>query len=415
MVIPLSRSDAMKIIRAGLDSARPENFISKFVHKRYLVCGGESYHISDYEKIWLVAIGKAAHAMSKSFEKIIPTQGGIVVIPKNHPTPHSKKFKIIRAGHPIPDKTSVLAAKTIVSFLQKMNKNDLVVFLISGGTSSLVCAPDSITLGQKIKTTQALLDSGASISEINAIRKHLSAVKGGKILENLQCAAISYVMSDVVGDDLGSIASGMVYCDRTLFSDCTGIIAKYGLADKLPKPVLDRLRRGAQGKIPETPKRPKIPNQIIATNHDCLGVMTKTAKKLGYRTRVLSNLQGDVSSASKKILKNFADKKNSCLVFGGETTVQVKGNGKGGRNQEMVLYIMMRLQNCTVASVGTDGIDGNTKDAGAIFSGTINHDMAKPYLQNNDSNSFFVKHGGLIRTGPTGTNLLDIGIVLKHL
>ncbi|NDB89580.1 MAG: DUF4147 domain-containing protein, partial [Thaumarchaeota archaeon] len=188
----------MKIIRSGLQAARPEMYVSKYVSKNRLTCGTRTLDAKNYDKIWVVAVGKAGDSMAKAFCKIISTAGGIVVIPKNYDSVfNSKKFQIIKAGHPVPDKNSVLAAKKISQLLGKMGQNDLVVFLISGGSSSLVCAPLGITLEQKIKTTQILLDSGASISEINAIRKHLSGVKGGKILASLRCTAISYVMSDV--------------------------------------------------------------------------------------------------------------------------------------------------------------------------------------------------------------------------
>lgn len=410
----LSRSDAMKIIQSGLQAAKPDLYISKYVSKNSLTCGNGNFDAKNYGKIWVIAVGKAADSMARAFCKIIPASGGIVVIPKNHTTVFTnKKFQIIKAGHPVPDKNSVLASGKIIQLLKNACQNDLVVFLISGGTSSLICKPAGITLNQKVKTTQILLESGASILEMNAIRKHLSEVKGGKILENLRCTAISYVMSDVVNDDLGSIGSGLAYCDKTTFSDCLGIIAKYDLQKKLPRSVVVQLRKGTQGKITETPKKPKIPNQIIANNSDCLDVMAKTAKKLGYRVLVYKKLTGDVKLAANKILKSSNSK--NCIIFGGETTVRVTGKGKGGRNQELVLHMIPKLSGKIVASIGTDGIDGNTKHAGAIFSGTMNYDTIKPYLQNNDSNSFFAKYGGLIKTGPTHTNLLDIGVMLEHL
>ena len=403
----------MKIIQSGLQAAKPELYIPKYVSKNSLACGNGKFAAKNYNKIWVVAVGKAADSMAKVFCKIIPASGGIVVIPKSHtPVFGNKKFQIIKAGHPIPDKNSVLAAGKIIQLLKNVDQNDLVVFLISGGSSALICEPAGITLNQKVKTTQILLESGASILEINSIRKHLSGVKGGKILENLRCAAISYVMSDVVNDDLGSIGSGLAYCDKTTFSDCLGIIAKYGLQKKIPRSVMVQLRKGAQGKIAETPKKPKIPNRIIANNSDCLGVMAKTAKKLGYQVLVYPKLTGTVKLAANKILK-LSNSKN-CVIFGGETTVQVTGKGKGGRNQELVLHMIPKLSGKTVASIGTDGIDGNTKHAGAIFSGAVNYDTIKPYLQNNDSNSFFAKYGGLIKTGPTHTNLLDIGVILEQ-
>ncbi|MBM3903569.1 MAG: DUF4147 domain-containing protein [Thaumarchaeota archaeon] len=409
-------NDAQKILCAGLDAARPSLHIPKYITSGKLVCSGKSHRVSQYERIWLVAMGKASDTMAKAAHDILHADGGIVVIPKNNKSVfYNKKFQIIHAGHPTPNQNSVIAAKKIITLLENAGKDDLVVFLISGGASALVCAPQGITIQQKIKTTKILLESGAAISEINAIRKHLSGVKGGKMLENLHCDAISYVMSDVVGDDLGSIASGMTYCDKTTFSDCLGIVSKHNLGKKLPKSVLIRLRNGTKGKASETPKKPKIPNQIIASNFTCLGVMSKKAKSLGYSVVVFPNVAGDVALAAQKILRKFKSSKKSCLIFGGETTVQVRGMGKGGRNQELVLNMIPQLPEKTiVASIGTDGIDGNTKHAGAIFDHAIDYAITKPYLQNNDSNSFFKKFGGLIRTGPTHTNLQDIGIILQH-
>jgi hydroxypyruvate reductase len=413
----MSRSDAMTIIKSGLQAASPDNYIRKFMTKNALRCAGKKYKISDYDRIWLVAVGKAADAMAKSTNKILHADGGIIVIPKNYDIEFSnKKFQVIKSGHPTPNDNSVFAAKKIISLLQNADKADLVVFLISGGASALVCAPQGVSLAQKIKTTKVLLECGASISEINAIRKHLSAIKGGKLLESLRCEAASYVMSDVVGDDLGAIGSGLTYCDKTLFLDCLEIVSKYGLGKKIPKPVLAKLKAGAQGKLAETPKKPMIPNQIIATNSDCLDAMARTAKKLGYKTIVYPNVTDDVRLAAKKLLKKFQQTKAQCLVFGGETTVQIHGKGRGGRNQELVLQMISDLpKNTVIASVGTDGIDGNTKHAGAIFDGAVDHNIAKQYLQNNDSSSFFAKYGGLITTGPTHTNLLDVGLILKHL
>ena len=268
----------------------------------------------------------------------------------------------------------------------------------------------------KIKTTDILIKSGATISEINAIRKHLSGIKGGKILASLHCNAVSFVLSDVVGNDLSAIASGMTFCDKTSFLDCLQIISKYKLTKKLPSKVLSRLSDGAKGKIAETPKKPKIPNQIIASNSDCLDAMLLKAKSLGYSTSKYPELFGDVITAAQKILYRFNKVKKSCLVFGGEVTVRVIGKGKGGRNQELVLRIVPKLPpNTTVASIGTDGIDGNTKYAGAIFDHRVDYETIKKYLRENDSNSFFKKYGGLIKTGPTHTNLQDIGLILQQL
>lgn len=404
----------MALLDVALAAAKPKNYISQYIKKNKLIAGKKSFYLSKYNKIWLVAVGKAADTMAKSVHDILQADGGIVVIPQNYDLQFTnKKYSVIKAGHPTPNKNSVLAAQKITQFLKNVEKNDLVVFLVSGGTSSLICAPDGISLAQKKQITQELLKSGASISEVNTIRKHLSKVKGGKILDNLECDAVSYVMSDVVGDDLGSIGSGMVYCDKSTFFDCLDIIERYGLRKKIPKKAMTRLHDGEQGKIPETPKKPIIPNIIIARNSDCIGMMVKKAKSLGYRTGMLVPLTGNVGLAANKILKKFTFEKKSCLVFGGETTVQVRGKGKGGRNQELVLHIIQNLsKNAIIASIGTDGIDGNTKHAGAIFDHAIPKNIITPYLKGNNSNSFFKKFGGLVLTGPTHTNLLDVGVIM---
>ena len=322
--------DALDILETGLCAATPESFLVKFVKQNQLLV--PKINLSKFGKIYIVSVGKAADTMAKFVHSTITSDGGIVVIPQTHtPVFSNKKFRLIRASHPIPNNSSIVAAKSIIRLLKNTKKEDLVIFLVSGGTSPLVCLPDDITLKQKQQLTQLLLKSGASIQEINALRKHLSLVKGGKLLECLNCHAVSYVMSDVLGDDLSSIASGLTYYDKTTFKDCLKIIRKYNMSSHLPKQIVRHLRLGTQGKIPETPKTSKIQNIVIASNKDCLGAMAKKATKLGYKTKTLPSLSGDVSLAAKKVLRNFSGNQKSCLIFGGETTVKVKGGGRGGR------------------------------------------------------------------------------------
>ncbi len=406
--------DALACLESGLESARPETFLTKFIKNDKLL-GPKTILLSQYNKIYIVSVGKAAYTMAKFVHVKINSNGGIVIIPQTHtPIFFDKKFKTIKASHPIPNNKSIVAAKSIIRLLKNTKKDDFVIFLISGGTSSLVCLPYGVTLREKQQLTQNLLKCGASIKEINALRKHLSLIKGGNLLKYLNCRAVSYVMSDVVGDDLSSIASGLTYCDKTTFLDCLKIIKKHRLEDQLPKRALLHLKLGARGKIPETPKTPKIQNILVASNKDSINAMAKKARKLGYRTNTLHPLSGDVRSAATKILQNFTNKPKSCLVFGGETTLKVTGNGKGGRNQELVLQILKRSKSdVVIASIGTDGIDGNTKHAGAIFYSTAKQAEIDRYLNNNDSNSFFKKYGGLVMTGATHTNLLDIGLILR--
>lgn len=407
--------NALEILDAGLQAALPER-LSDMIRQNTLIVENKSYQLSKYGKVYVVSVGKAADSMAKAICSKLKPDGGIIVIPKNyHSTFRNRKFKIHHASHPVPDNSSVLAAKSILTLLQNTKKNDLVLFLISGGASALVCLPEGISLTQKREITKLVLKCGATIDEINCIRKHLSAIKGGKLIQNLSCQAISLVMSDVVGDDLASIASGLTYFDNSTFYDCIRIIEKYNLAKKTPRSILRRFELGIEGKVSETPKKPKIPNFIVATNNDCVNVMAKKAASLGYKTKTLSPISGDVEMVAKKILRNFSNGKKSCLVFGGEPTVKVTGSGRGGRNQELVLRILQNLEDDSVivASVGTDGVDGNTKYAGAISGFAKNKNEMASYLKENNSCAFFKKHGGLIMTGPTHTNLMDVGLIMR--
>jgi hydroxypyruvate reductase len=409
--------NALEILDAGLYAALPKNSLAGVIKENKLLVGNKSYLLSKYRKIYVIAVGKAADTMAKLIHSKIKLARGIIVIPQNYkPVFHDKKFKIHHTGHPIPNKSSIVAAKSILTLLKNAEKNDLVIFLISGGASALVCLPEGITLVQKQRMTRLLLKCGATIDEINSIRKHLSSIKGGKLAQNLPCSAISLVMSDVVGNNLASIGSGLTYFDDSTFSDCMKIIQKYHLERKTPLPILKRFRLGIMGKIAETPKKPIIQNFIVATNKDCVDAMAKKATSLGYKTKTFIPVSGDVKNAAKRILQNFSNTKKSCLVFGGETTVKVTGCGRGGRSQELVLRILQNLEknsSVVVASIGTDGIDGNTKYAGAISDFIPNKNEIKNYLKENNSNAFFKKHNRLILTGPTHTNLMDVGLILK--
>ena len=225
-------------------------------------------------------------------------------------------------------------------------------------------------------------------------------------------------MSDVVSNDLSVISSGCTYNDNTTFSDAIKIITKYSLGKKLPRKVITHLKHGLNTKTMR-PNRLTIKNKIIATNHDCLNAMVLKSRSLGLTTKIQSSIKHDVSVSAKKIVQMIPGKKNSCIIFGGEPTVQVKGKGKGGRNQELVLQILKLIHNSDhhvlVSSISTDGIDGNTTCSGALIeNNSSNLQKISYYLENNDSYSFFKKYGGLIKTGPTHTNLMDIGLIIKY-
>lgn len=413
------KTATLQILEAGLTASMHYVELKKIVRKNRLDIGKNTVYLSKYERIFVIGLGKAADSMASAINSLTDLDGGIIVIPQGVCSIlKNKKFKTFHGGHPLPNKQSIHAAKKVIKFLKERDRTDFVIFLISGGSSSLVALPDGITLNDKKMITNLLLKSGANIHEINCVRKHLSKIKGGKILEHLTSNAISFVMSDVVNDNLSSIASGLTYYDETTFHDAKNILKKYNLMKITPRNVLQRINLGIAKEIAETPKRPKIKNYIIATNKNCLNAMAKKAKSFGLKT-IVYPISGDVKHVAKKLLKALPKQSKSCLIFGGETTVKVTGTGKGGRNQELVLYTLKEIQKMpqkiTIASLGTDGIDGNTDAAGAIMNNSeSNLKGIQKFLQNNNSYSFLKKRNGLIFTGPTHTNLMDIGVMLRQ-
>ncbi len=411
------KRECLEILEAGLKAADPENIIPKFVTTEEIKIQEQILKLSDFSNIYTVAFGKAGDSMTRALNEIIPIKSGIIVIPKGSKSKiKSKKFQIFNSGHPKPDQTSVKAAKEVTKFLQNRREGELVIFLVSGGGSSLLAIPDDIILDDKIYVTDLLLKSGATIQEFNCIRKHLSKIKGGRLVENIKCDGIGLVMSDVEGDDLSSIASGTTYMDNTTFLDALNIINKYKLKNKIPLEILQRLEDGFKGKIPETPKNAKMENYVIANNKDCLKAMESKAKEFGYKVKTIQ-VFGNIKDATKTIMENISDEQKSCLIFGGETTVEVIGKGSGGRNQELVLRILKNAQNLkkmVIASMGTDGIDGSTFFAGAMTENVkIDESVIKEFLKNSDSGRFFQKQKSNIRTDFTHTNLMDIGVILK--
>ena len=411
------KKDCLEILEAGLQAADPKNIISKYVTPNQIKIKDKSIDIKKFSNIYSVAFGKAGDSMTRALNAIIPIKSGIIVIPKGTRAKiKGGKFQIFNSRHPKPDQTSVKAAKEVVKFIQNRREEDLVIFLVSGGGSSLLAMPDRITLDDKVHVTNLLLKSGATIQEFNCIRKHLSKIKGGRLVENMKCQGIGLIMSDVEGDDLSSIASGTTYMDDTTFEDTLNIIDKYKLKRKMPLEVMQVLEKGIHNKKLETPKKTRIENYIIANNDDCLKAMKKEAEKKGYNTKTLK-VFGENKLAVTKILENVSEDQKTCLVFGGETTVRVIGKGMGGRNQELVLRILKNTQKSKkmiIASMGTDGIDGNSSFAGAITENIrTDSSIMKEFLKNSDSGRFFQKQKGNIVTDFTHTNLMDIGLILR--
>ncbi|MCE2614608.1 MAG: DUF4147 domain-containing protein [Nitrosopumilus sp. (ex Thoosa mismalolli)] len=410
------KKDCLEILDAGLQAANPKNILSKFVTPTEIKIGKKSLKFSDYSSVHSVAFGKAGDSMTQALNAIFPVKNGIIVIPKGSKSiVKGKKFQIFNPRHPKPDQTSVKAAKEVMKFVQNRKSDELVVFLVSGGASSLLALPDQITLDDKIHVTDLMLKSGATIQEFNCIRKHLSKIKGGKLVQDMKCSGVGLIMSDVEGDDMSSIASGTTYMDDTTYNDALEIIDKYKLKRKMPPEVMQLLQKGATEKE-EVTQKPKIDNIVIANNESCLAQMKQAAEKKGYNVSTMQ-VFGDIKNAVTEILENIPIKQKQCLIFGGETTVKVLGKGTGGRNQELALRLLKNTQKekkLVIASMGTDGIDGNSVFAGAITE-NVKMDLLtmKEFLKNSDSARFFQKQKANIITNFTHTNLMDIGVILS--
>jgi glycerate 2-kinase len=364
--------------------------------------------------------------------------GGILATKYGHSLP-LKGIDILEAGHPLPDKNSVASAARILDMAKQVAPDDLVLCLLSGGASALAVSPaEGISLEAKLECTRLLLNAGASIHELNAVRKHLSLFKGGRLAEILAPAKIiALVLSDVVGDDIGTIASGPLAPDPTTYADCIEILQRLKILKQMPAAVQKRLAFGTAGRIEETPKGKEevfkgIQTVIIGSCPQACSAAAQTARRLGYRTTVLtSRLEGDTAEAAgfhmgvikEIVFEGRPLRRPACIISGGETTVRVSGSGKGGRNQEFALHCTRDLASlpapCVAVSLGTDGTDGPTDAAGAIVdNSTLIRSMKfgagfiDKCRNNNDSYQFFNRLGDLIITGPTWTNVMDLHIFL---
>ena len=399
-----------------------------------------TYKSGNFRKLILIGFGKAASLMSKAIEDNLGDllTGGIIVTKYGHSEREDRNSKIItyEAGHPLPDENGLNATREIMRVLKEADKNTLVIYLISGGGSALLVAPcRNITLADKQEVTGMLLKAGADIYELNTVRKHISAVKGGRLAETAQPAAmISLMLSDVMGDRLDMIASGPTVPDKTTYNDAHIVLQKYKLENRLPSSVAEIISKGIRGLIPETPKDDdpvfqRVKNIIIGSNKMATDAAKQAAELLGYKTTVISTeLSGEASIVARNLARKALEFKQAlapgdkaCLIAGGETTVTVGGDGKGGRNTELALVFGMEikgLSGITFLSAGTDGTDGPTDAAGAFVDGQTVATAAGAgitageYLKNNDSYTFFSRTGGLFITGPTGTNVMDIQIIL---
>jgi glycerate 2-kinase len=446
-VLDQLRIQAEEIFRSSIAAVDPYNAIKRFVafDGKMLRLGREEEGIqeidsSKFNRIFLVGGGKATAPMAKAVEDILGTrlQGGIITVKYGFTTALSRT-EIIEAGHPIPDENGVLGTRKILELLRECGEKDLVFSLISGGGSALLSQPNgAITLPEIQAVTRMLIECGASIDEINALRKHISASKGGQMARFAYPATvINLMLSDVVGDCMDVIASGPFVPDSSTYGDVRKVLEKYHLTN-IPDAVEKYLGAGLEGRMRETPKEgdpvfERVHNWIVGSNMIALQAAGKKAEEMGFKTVILSSMvEGETREVARvhtaivrEILRTgYPISPPACVISGGETTVTVKGNGLGGRNQEFCLAAAIDLRKLAprvvILSGGTDGNDGPTDAAGGIVD-PLTLDRAEKsglrtmdFLENNDAYHFLQNTGDLLITGPTNTNVMDVRIILAR-
>ena len=433
------KSVLKQLLEAGLQAADPKKAIGKTFRRkgRMLQVGARRYDLSKFNRVMCVGAGKASGSMAQAVEQQLGKWlGGGVVVVKEGDECRTRTIQIRQAGHPIPDKRSERAGKEILRLVHSLKPEDLLLVLLSGGASSLLVAPSQpLKLADKQQTIRFLLKCGASIDEINVVRKHLSAIKGGRLAEASTTTLIGLFLSDVIGNELSTIGSGPTVADPSTYQDACRVLESYDLWKRIPQTVRTHLQNGIRRMVSETPKPGsrmfrRSYNYILSDNRLAVEGLSNKANALGIPTLILTtSLTGDAREAGKMVgavareIHFFGRpiQRPACLIWSGELTVTVRGAGKGGRAQEFALSAAQNiagLPKVFVAGFGTDGTDGPTDAAGAVVDGRTLA-RAKPYrmdperiLLRNDSYSFFKKVGGHIVTGPTGTNVNDIYLVL---
>ena len=434
------RRNALKIFRAALKAADPEEAVTRWFSASggFVRAAGRRYPISAFDRVLVLGAGKAGALMARAVERVLGSRvtSGLVNVKYGH-VARLRRVELNECGHPVPDAAGIAGAERIAALAESAGPRDLVLCVISGGASALLPYPaPPIALAEKQSLTRLLLASGANIHEMNAVRKHLSRIKGGQLARLAAPATvIALLLSDVIGDNLDVIGSGPTAPDPSTFADAVGILKRYGVYGQAPESVRRRLEGGLRGEIEETPKPGdpvfrRVQNLVVGSNRLAVDAAAAAAKSLGYRPLVLStSIEGetrDVARMHAAIAREIVEtgrpvKPPACVISGGETTVALRGRGKGGRNQEFALAAaidLAGLPRTVVLSGGTDGTDGPTDAAGAIADGrTLSRAAAlglnaKAALADNDSYSFFQPLRDLLMTGPTNTNVMDVRLML---
>ncbi len=434
------RQHAHMIFEAAIKAVDPAETIHRFVKRGgdALQIGDRRFSLNDYDRIFVAGAGKAGAPMAKALEDLLGDRiaDGVIVVKEGHALP-LKHVRIYEAGHPLPDERGIKGTEELLSLVGQAGKRDLVLCPLSGGGSALLVAPaDGVSLMDKQDVTRLLLTCGADIHEINTIRKHLSRAKGGGLARAAHPATIvNLILSDVVGDDLNVIASGPAVPDSSTFADTRQIIDRYDLWDLLPVSVQHRVLMGLNGEIEDTPHAGdavfrRCFFELVGNNIRALGAGGRKAKRLGYQPLILSStVEGEAREVAKvlaAVAREVGDSGNplsapACILCGGETTVTIQGQGKGGRNQEFALaasLVISGMDNVVLLAGGTDGNDGPTDAAGALADGSTvtrarDHGLDPlDYLNRNDAYHFFQALDDLVITGPTRTNVMDVYMIL---
>ena len=441
MKIPSSpiRPLLKKLISRGLDAVDAHAAVYRAISRngKELIIGGRLYDLGRYERVVVVGAGKATAPMARAVEQRLGRrlQGGFVVVKHGHRVP-TKRIVVAEAGHPVPDRSGQRAAARLCAVAAELGRRDLLIVLLSGGASSLLPAPVAgITLSDKQRTTRELLRCGASIREINTVRKHLSRIKGGRLAELAEATVVTLILSDVLGDDLSTIASGPTVPDPTTYQDAVAILKHYRIWQAVPRRVRRHLDRGCQGLASETPKPGsslfrRVRHHIVGNNIAAVTAVTHIAKEAGLRTLVHTPvLTGEAREEGQRfgaMARNIVRQgkplqKPCCVVAGGETIVTVTGKGVGGRAQEFAAAAALEIAGLAgvyVVAIGTDGTDGPTDAAGAVVDGNT---VARAQRLSVDLNGALKRHDTypalkklhqLIITGPTGTNVNDLYLLL---
>ena len=433
--------DVLEAMNEALVAADPARIVRKSLRLNGGILRADAlqFRLKDYRRIFVIGGGKASGYMAEEVEKLLGNRiaRGLVIVPDYlRPTPRGRRVRYHPATHPIPTRKGLEAVLAMLRLVENVSREDMVIVLLSGGGSALMTLPvQGISLNDEARVTSLLLKSGASIDEINTVRKHLSQLKGGRLAARLYPATVlTLIISDVVGDGIDAIASGPTAPDPTTFHDSEQVLKKYDLWSQIPKNTRRVISAGLSGSIPETPKRNnkvfmRVHNVIVGNNRASCLAAASAMTKAGYKTQVLSiQITGEAREAGRifgSIVRDIRENSlpfapPAALVAGGETTVTVRGKGKGGRNQELALAAAVKITGSgevVVGSFATDGIEGGTDAAGALADGsTITRGLKfgmdpEEYLRSNDSYHYFSRLEDLVITGPTGTNVNDIMIL----